>query len=204
MKILLLRHGETVENRDRIIQGQLPGTLTERGEEQARLVGERLKSVGLDLIYCSDLTRTRSTLAQISPYHSVPIHFREEIREKSFGEFEGVPGHVYLKAVEESGLSRVEYCPKGGESFLDLQRRAWSFFESLRGLHLGKTVLLCTHGGVIRVLLASVTGKPIQNFVVTQIQNTSLSEIEVSADGAKVTFINDINHLGELSPDTAV
>ncbi|MCB0354200.1 MAG: histidine phosphatase family protein [Bdellovibrionales bacterium] len=204
MKVLLLRHGETVENRDRIIQGQLPGTLTERGEEQARLVGERLKLEQLDLIYCSDLTRTRSTLERISPFHEVPVHFREEIREKSFGEFEGVQGHVYLKAVEESGLTRVEFRPKGGESFIDLQERAWRFFESIRSLHRGKTVLLCTHGGVIRVLLASITGKPIQDFVVTQIQNTSLSEIEVQDKSARVTFINDISHLKELPPDTAV
>ena len=74
MRLIMVRHGETEENRDSITQGQTPGHLTKLGKSQAKKLGERLASDNFDIIYCSDLLRCKDTCAEISKHHpSVPV-----------------------------------------------------------------------------------------------------------------------------------
>ena len=60
VRVYLVRHGETQENRDGIIQGHKNTVLNETGQEQARIVGERFRETKIDILYTSDLTRARS------------------------------------------------------------------------------------------------------------------------------------------------
>ena len=83
MKIIITRHGETIENQEGIIQGHLPGTLSSKGLEQAEKLAERLKKEKLDYIFSSDLARSADTTKIISRYHKeVPVEFRRELKEK--------------------------------------------------------------------------------------------------------------------------
>ena len=59
--LLLTRHGETIENQRHVLQGQLPGTLSPLGKEQAVVLAEQLKQEPLDVIVCSDLARSYDT-----------------------------------------------------------------------------------------------------------------------------------------------
>ena len=59
--LLLTRHGETIENQRYVLQGQLPGTLSPLGKEQAVVLAEQLKQEPLDVIVCSDLARSYDT-----------------------------------------------------------------------------------------------------------------------------------------------
>ena len=70
--ILLVRHGETVDNARQIMQGQTQGELNERGREQARQVAERLAADPVDVIIASDLRRAIQTAEIIAAPHRLP------------------------------------------------------------------------------------------------------------------------------------
>ena len=115
MKLIIARHGETIENQKEIIQGQRLGTLSENGIEQAKKLALRLKSEKIDYIYSSDLARAKDTTKEIIKFHqNVPIEYVKELRERNLGEFEG-------KTKKEIGLvgerwSRMYANPKNGEN----------------------------------------------------------------------------------------
>jgi len=82
MKIILTRHGRTVENDAGILQGHLPGKLNEKGIIQAQKVAIRLQDEHIDYMYSSDLDRAADTTREILKYHpDVPVEFIQELRE---------------------------------------------------------------------------------------------------------------------------
>jgi len=82
MKLILTRHGETIENQKGIMQGHLPGHLSKQGVEQAKKLALRLKHNEIDAIYSSDLKRAADTAKEIARYHKkIPINFVQELRE---------------------------------------------------------------------------------------------------------------------------
>lgn len=90
MKLIITRHGETEENRAGILQGHLPGTLTDKGITQAKKLAQRLKDEKIDHIYSSDLARAADTAELIAEYHpNTPLDMIEELRERDAGELEG-------------------------------------------------------------------------------------------------------------------
>ncbi len=87
MKLIITRHGETEENRTGIVQGHLPGQLSESGIEQAQKLALRLKGEKIDVIYSSDLDRASDTAKEIAKDHpSVPIRFVRDLidQEKNY------------------------------------------------------------------------------------------------------------------------
>ena len=92
MRLIIVRHGQTDYNVKRIAQGQLNNPLNETGMEQARKVAKRLKDEKIDVVYCSDLKRTRMTAEEIMKHHpDVPVHYVKEIREMDMGIFVNGP-----------------------------------------------------------------------------------------------------------------
>ena len=91
--LTLCRHGETVANRLRITQGQMPGALTKLGALQAEALGRRLSTEAFDRIISSDLQRTIETTSLVLKHYPtrVPILLDPTLREKSAGVHEGMP-----------------------------------------------------------------------------------------------------------------
>lgn len=71
IELILTRHGETLENQQHILQGQLPGTLSPSGIEQARKLAEKLKNERVEAVLCSDLARSRETAEVIASSHEL-------------------------------------------------------------------------------------------------------------------------------------
>lgn len=117
MDLYVTRHGQTIGNVQKILQGQQGGQLTENGFEQASKLGNRLKSVRFTAIYSSDLNRCIQTLSQIISHHDylTPI-LDERLREKAAGELEGQPHGTTDKLAKQAGMDKREYKPLGGES----------------------------------------------------------------------------------------
>ncbi len=70
IRIYIVRHGETEENKQKIIQGQLDTPLNSEGEKQANLVAKALRDIPFDVCYSSDLSRAASTAERILVHHS--------------------------------------------------------------------------------------------------------------------------------------
>ena len=83
VRIYIVRHGETAENKQKIIQGQLDTPLNSEGEKQADLVGKALRDIPFDICYSSDLKRAVNTAERILVHHSgVGLEKPSALRER--------------------------------------------------------------------------------------------------------------------------
>jgi broad specificity phosphatase PhoE len=212
MKLYFVRHGQTEENVANIIQGHQPGRLTPIGHEQARRVAEWLREIQFDAIYASDLGRVVETTRYVANYQRVPVNYDPRLRERGAGIYEGLPRQELWQAEAESGQPQIEFRPEGGESFLDLQARIESFFESSLRRHAGQSVLVMSHGGWNRQLLGMAMGLSIAASLDLPQYNTCVNLVEpvgpaepVKIDAVKrltIHLANSTSHLEpELSPE---
>ena len=146
MEIVLVRHGETEWSRDGRHTGRTDVPLTERGEEQARAVGEALRGREFALVLSSPLTRALSTarLAGFEP------ELREDLAEWDYGEYDGVKTPEIRERVP--GWTIWRYGAAGGESVEQVAARADRVIEELLGVE--GDVLVFSHGHFLRVLTA--------------------------------------------------
>ncbi|GAB5602241.1 histidine phosphatase family protein [Thermus sp. FJN-A] len=144
MELWLVRHGETLWNREGRLLGWTDLPLTEEGRAQAR----RLKGLLPPLpAYSSDLLRARETAA-LAGY--TPLLARE-LREIHFGALEGALWETLDPLHKEALLRFQGFHPPGGESLSAFQERVFRFLEGL-----GAPALLFTHGGVVRAVLRAL------------------------------------------------
>ncbi len=197
MKLILVRHGETVENATGICQGQSYGTLSEKGKEQARKVGLRLKSEKIDIVYASDLERTKDTAKEILKYHPhIPVIYTKELRERSWGIFEGGTREERRRYAEKRGISLHDMHPEKGESYHDVLQRMLHFYHSLLKKHIHDTILIVGHGGSLTYLLLHLFEKTMDEYKKHHPQNTAVTILEISDDKKHtVHVLNCVRHL---------
>lgn len=163
VRIIVVRHGETVENREGIIQGQAEGTLSSNGIEQAWRLAKRLSEEKFDVILSSDLARAVDTTRQIAAFHPLtPLRICKELRERALGKFEGRMKQEisdWRRHEQELGDSIVK--KYGGESVQELQARVNTFMNSLP-LETYDSVLIVGHGGTNRCITNYLLNKPLQ------------------------------------------
>jgi len=148
MRIIITRHGETVENKRNIIAGWKPGVLSAKGKRQAKAIAKRLRDTPIDIILSSDLKRCRDTVAILNEYHHATVRYMKSLRELGSGVLDGKPGADIQKALEAYKGKRDAFKPKGGESMIAFRRRVLTFRKSLarqKNRYAGKTILVCTH-----------------------------------------------------------
>ncbi len=157
-RLLLVRHGQTTANRDRIVQGQNDTSLTELGREMAAQVATKLGQLcGADrppVTYVSPLTRTRTTLDCITKtlgWHLTPT-VDPRLMEIHFGQLAGRPS-AEIRPTIMAYKQHPERRYPGGESSNDLHQRVLAFLRDVVQDHPRQTVLAVTHFGVIETAL---------------------------------------------------
>lgn len=146
MKLLLTRHGETNWNKEGKIQGITDIELNDNGREKAIKTSDKLKDEEIDLILSSPLKRARETAEIISKNNNIPIIICDELKERTFGNFEGKTKYDFnFKEIFNYKLN-VNY--EGIESMGDLFHRVHGFIEKIKDEYGEKNILLVTHGGV--------------------------------------------------------
>lgn len=158
MILHLVRHGQSVWNQQRRLQGQSPGVpLTDLGREQAREAARRL--LGLVRrgapVWSSDLQRAAQTAEIIAGVLGGPIHYDRRLREQHYGILQGrLTADLHPEPVPE-GLDITEVRWGGGESVEQVYGRVRSFLRDLLGTGQEEAVAV-THGDTIRVALAVI------------------------------------------------
>jgi len=194
MRLILVRHGETIENRTGISMGHAPGNLTPEGIEQAKALGKHLRSERFDIALCSDLKRAEDTATEILRDRLVPLRYMPLLRERSLGVFQGRPLQELYKREEECGGWET-YRPEQGETFGDLRDRAKVFLNQLEADPLD-SILVISHNGFLRMTLGIILGKDVKESVAIPQQNTCYNIIEY--DGSwEVKSINRTDHLSK-------
>jgi probable phosphoglycerate mutase len=148
--IVLVRHGETESNAQRVLQH--PETpLSERGLAQARRVAERLARTRVAEIVASDYARALTTAELIRDACGAPLRIDAELRERNFGDLRG-------RAYADLGFDPFApgYVPPAGESWEDLHRRVDRMWEraATRAVGLEGDLVLVTHGLVCHSLVS--------------------------------------------------
>ncbi len=188
MRIIMVRHGETIGNAEGIIQGHLPGRLSLKGKEQVKKVAKKLRDEEINYIYSSDLERAKETAKEIIKYHpGVPVEYSELLRERYYGELEGMNIEYYSDKKEIKDIESVE----------DLYERAGRFYSFLLNKHENDSILLIGHRGINKALIGIITGSSSKDFsTMVKLDNTSISVFQIDNDrNFKVVAVNDTQHL---------
>jgi probable phosphoglycerate mutase len=206
VRLLLVRHGETVWNQENRWQGQADTPLSETGREQARRLAQRLRAEGRPVraIYASDLSRAFHTAEILGEVLGVPPTPDVGWREMDIGAWSGLTTAEVIArhAGEWERLRAGEDLPRGGgETFAQFQERIVRSAERLRVQHSEEQIVIVTHGGAVRAFLLHCRGLDVSQFrQIDKIGNTGLSEVTLSASGGAVIHaVNDISHLDGLA-----
>ena len=170
--ILLVRHGETVDNARQIMQGQTQGDLNKKGREQARQVAERLSAEPVDAVVASDLHRAIQTAEIIAAPHNLVVKTTELLRERDWGSFTG----RYIPDL------RGETWPDDIESEEALLHRALAFLQYITTTYPDKRVVAVGHGIVNKAILAVYAQCPMR-----EVQRMMNAEVRVLSTSAEAT-----------------
>lgn len=147
--LYLTRHGETVDNANKIMQGQIQGQLNEVGVRQAEELRDRLVNIHFDAFVSSDLKRAIDTARILSAPHYLEVVTTPLLRERDWGAFTG----RYIP-----DLQNAEW-PDDVEPLNQLLRRAREFLGFIKTNYSGKQVLAVGHGIVNKAIQAVHYGK---------------------------------------------
>lgn len=188
--IYIVRHGETEYNRDRKIQGQVDSPLTEAGLEQVCAVRDELKDVHFDAAFSSDLLRAKRTAEIITLEKKLAITTSKQLRERHYGPFEGKSYDdfqiEYKKLWDKfQDLSEEDRFKKkildNMESEEEAVSRYITFLREVAVSHSGKTVLVGSHGGIMKAFLVHLGLAPYSMMSLGLVQNCGY--IKVETDG---------------------
>ncbi|MBU3113062.1 histidine phosphatase family protein [Clostridium lacusfryxellense] len=206
MNIYLLRHGQTNLNRDGKYQSAVDKDLNEFGISQAELLGQRLKSYNIEVIYSSDLKRVVGTSEIINKYINKEIIIKKEFREINMGEWDTL-------TIEERNISHKEYAKEWskqikdmpypqGECGEDVSKRAMKIIDEIVEKEY-ENVVISTSGGTISIIISHFLGLDQHKRFNMDIDNCSISIVKYNVINNKmnVNCINDTGHLKELLTD---
>jgi len=159
-QLILVRHGQTVDNLAGIAQGWNDSALSETGHEQVRRLAERVADHNPTALYSSPLGRALATAEAISAKTGLPIMQLDDLREMSYGGWEG-RSFLDVRREDESlyqrWISDEEAACPNGESHADVRRRLERAFAQINS----ERPIIVTHGTAIRIAVTALLGVPV-------------------------------------------
>ncbi|MBI4698806.1 MAG: histidine phosphatase family protein [Nitrospirae bacterium] len=216
-KLYLIRHGETEDAQPKRYKGHIDVPLSENGILQMKGLSKyivqncssRLNCLnglgGLNAVYCSDLSRAVKSAEIIAEPHGLKPIIMPELRERSFGTWEGMTfdeiKQKWPEAFHSWAENPLKFGPVQGESTLDVRDRAMGAFNrimndhgsnSLNGLSGLKdvSIAIVSHGGVNRVILCHILGIPLENIFRVEQDCGALNIIEFHDTYPVVKLLN--------------
>jgi len=182
-KFLIVRHGQSENNKEAKYTGHLDVSLSGEGRAQAEALGEYLeKNYKIDAIFSSDLKRAADTIAPYAEKMGLEIKKDADFREVSVGRWQGKTfeevNENYKEEREKQRKNPGTFTFPGGESYKTAQKRVVSALLKAIKENEGKTIALATHGGIVRALFAYFMNKPIENLPdIPIVSNASVTEV---------------------------
>ena len=211
--LLLIRHGQSTGNAQRVCCGQQNYPLTPLGEQQAALAGEYIKThYRIDRVYSSPLSRAEETARPVAEAFDLPILFEAGLTELGGGvwegqraiEFEGDYAELYRRWIKVG-----DFCPEGGEMIGDFCKRVTSTMRELVERHKGECVAVFCHSGVInrncRAWMEQNPALDPQEEIIIY-RNGSITEVHFDDNGypIELPLLGFADHLGKIATATPV
>lgn len=182
--LLVVRHGQTLANREGRLLGRADPPLSELGEQQARQVAAALPTP--DLVVSSPLQRARQTAAAFGREVTVD----ERWIELDYGEFDERHPNDIPADVWRAWRADADFAPPGGESHNDLAARVAEACEAIWDRAIDSTVVVVTHVSPIKAALAWALGVPIDVSWRMFVEDASVSRIDARGDAKAVRWFN--------------
>lgn len=173
MYLYVVRHGQTDWNLEERVQGTMDVPLNETGKKQAISLSEKLYNIPIDFIFCSPLKRTLETAFLLNS-RNLPIFIDERLKERNYGEFEGLVKTDFDMDLFWDYDADVQY--KSAENVRKCVMRVYEFLEELKEKYPNKSILLVTHGGLIRVIDGYFRNQTDGKFVSAGLKNGEIRE----------------------------
>jgi probable phosphoglycerate mutase len=195
LTVLLVRHGRSTSNAAGTLAGRTPGVeLDEQGRQQAADLAGRLKDITIDRIVSSPLERCRQTVAPLADELRLAVETDDRLLEVDYGSWSGRA----LKDLLHEPLWRVVQAHPSaavfpdGEGLADMSARAADAIRSIkRAAATDRTVLICSHGDVIKAILADALGLHLDAFQRIVVAPSSVSVVRYTPLRPFVERIND-------------
>ena len=178
--IIFLRHGQALNNTERILAGRTPGIpLTEKGIDQAEKAAKFLEDMNISAIYSSPIERAQNTANIVGKHNSIDVKIDDRLIELDMGKFTGVPydeifsshGNVFMKFYK----GELEIAHNGVETFTDVKKRVLGMVDHVIENHPDENVVLVTHMDPIKAMLSTVVSLSPENLFELIIANASLN-----------------------------
>lgn len=210
MTVILLRHGVSVSNLAGTLAGRAPGVkLAEQGQQQAREIAQRLGGLPLTAIVRSPMTRCAETVEPLALKLGLEPVVDDRLAEVDYGEWTGrhiasVTADPVWKTVQRHASAAVF---PGGEGLAQVQFRAVAAVrdhDQLLAAAAGRDTLwvACTHGDVIKAVLADALGMHLDSFQRLIAEPASISVIRYTPHAVHVLRVNDTG--GDLAGLTGI
>lgn len=202
--LYVVRHGQSEGNVKRLMQGHKNYPLTTHGEIQAAQTASVLKDIPFAAVYASDLLRAHRTAQIIALEKKLAVATTEALRERTFGSFENYSyedyerefqkQHELIKQLTRQQQLAFQYHPEI-ESDAQVVSRVFTFLREISLAHLGKNVLIVSHGGVLFSILVHL-GVADRKYVHEGIiGNAGYLKLECDGSDFKVTDLYNISSI---------
>jgi len=206
IKLILIRHGESDGNVQRMFCGFKDVELTKKGIYQAERLAYRLKGLPVDAVYCSDLKRAKHTAEIVFGSRGIDIIPNSNLREMNFGIWEG---YTFEEVKSKYGYGdefyswleniNVKISIPQGESLVDLNNRVMTELGKILKKHKkvnnDETIVMVCHGGPIRVILCNALNIELKYMWNIEQYSTALNIIDYYDNKGFISLLNDTSHL---------
>ncbi len=201
-RFILVRHGETLWNREGRFQGQIDTELSPFGLEQGKMVADALAKVHLDAAYASSLSRSYRTAQMCAESHGLEVRSEERLIEINHGEWEGLQAEEvrmrYPDLLTCWHTSVTDVQMPGGESIEDVRQRARAACFDIARQHPDQTVLVVAHDAVNKAILCDILNIDLSHFWQIKQDNTCINVFEYDEGTWRLVLMNSTSHLGFL------
>lgn len=200
--LFLIRHGLTAVT-GKTLYGRTSGVpLDDRGRAQAEALAERFVPVRLTAVYSSPLDRCVETMGPLAARQRLDVVPRERLIEMDVGTWTGRPiaqarrTRLWKELIHRPSQFRFP----GGESFADAQARTLAEIQEIVARHPRGRVAVGSHGDIIRMLVAHLSGAHLDLFQRTIVDPASVSVVSIGEAGPHVLLVNDTGSLERFAP----
>lgn len=195
--IYLTRHGQTLWNLEKRLQGRGNSPLTEDGIERAKELRDRLKNIHIDIIYSSPIERAFETAKIIKGDKDIEIITDNGFMEMSFGDYEGRRTDEIMKENPSWDISLImkgstKLSAPNGENLGEVRIRVANTMDKIIKRNIGKTILIVAHGITLKAIMYYFKDKEVNSEVMGQ---ATLTKINVDENNNfNIEFKNNNSH----------
>jgi broad specificity phosphatase PhoE len=194
-KITFIRHGATINTEEnRLFDNENYPAINATGKAEMESISEWIKDKGLkiDKIYASSALRTVQSARILSAVCGTDFEILQELSSRKVGIWSGLSFEEiemkYPKMLEAYHEHPDKYCPEGGETAIDYNKKVEKIINEIIEKNLNKRLIIVTHGEVIQAAVANALGIPLCNQFKVYIPTGSATQISYFEDFASLVY----------------